>query len=138
MNVTNALITILPTLIVSLPALAVVNFLLNRRSDKRRLASDLRKAKVETDSEFVTTAKELVAGLREELERQRLVVVGLEERIRVADRQVGILSTQTARLTGDFTVSRAELVSARAELAIARAELASARADLERAPGHAK
>jgi outer membrane protein TolC len=135
MSVTTVLTTILPTLIVSLPALAVVNFMLNRRSDKRRLASDLHKAKVETDSEFVTTAKELVGGLREELERQRLVVVGLEERIRVADRQVGILSAQTARLTGDFTMSRAELVSARAELAIARNELELARADLRRALG---
>ena len=73
----------------------------------------------ETDSEFVNTARELVAGLREELEVQRLLVVELQERVRIADRQVGTFTRQTTRLTSDLMLARAELVSARADLATA-------------------
>ena len=124
MNVANILISIFPQLVVALLGGGAISVLINRRSEQRRLVSDLHKVAVETDSEFVSTAKELVSSLREELGIQRLLVVGLEERVRLADKQVGILSAQTSRLTGDFTRARAELVSARAELAIARAELA--------------
>ncbi len=111
------LATLLPQLFVGGALFSLLSVLLTRRAEGRKLSAETRKADAETDSEFVATARSLVTGLREELEVQRLLIVELQERVRLADKQVAVFTRQTGRLTSDLLFARAELVAARADLA---------------------
>lgn len=115
----NLVTSLLPQLFVGGTAATLISVLVNRRGEQRKLAAEASKADAEKDSEFVDTARALVAGLREELEVQRLRIVELEERVRLADKQVGVFTRQTTRLAAQLTSARAELASARAELELA-------------------
>lgn len=118
-QIASFLVGLLPQLFVGGAIFSLISVLVTRRSLGKKLAADTHKVDVEAEGEFVTTARNLVAGLREQLDDQSQLVLELQERIRLADRQVAVFTRQAGRLTSDLMLARAELAAARADLAMA-------------------